>query len=956
MLIMKRYRVISKLIMAFMIFGIITSFCDRITLHAAFEQVVRVGYYESSNLQHGTEEQTPKNGYAYEYLRKLGSYTGWVYEYEYGTFDELSARLKEGSIDLILARESDAIINDSSIERSNSSIYSDSVNVYKKRGNSDILNGYISSLYSRSVGVLAGSVYYTKLMSFITNYCFYCYVVEYETTEELYEALMNEEIDLMVAPERGDFNYGELSPVLEVGEEDYYFCISNRQRLLMRELNKAMVALENELPFFKKELVNKYFLKRESVLEHTDEEVSWLTTHKSIRIGFLDNYMPYSSYLEKDGQTVTGLIKNLIDRIQEDVAEYRVSLKAVGYPDISALIGALQQDEIDAIFPIYQNEWYSELSGFRISEAVTQPMVVMMFSGRYDEETLHSIAVAGDNPLQYPLAVLNYSESELTAFDSLDACVDAIQKSDSMFTIMNRYKANDYVKTYGERTLSFVPISEDVFFCFAVKNTSSGLLSVLNHMIRGLDDAEMNIALQSYSYVEKKTNLKDLIEENSVTFTITALLIITLMLAGFALYFVSNLRRRREMEASQHALSTAKQQVENALQVAENASRAKSSFLFNMSHDIRTPMNAIIGFAELMERKKLSEQKNSEYVGNIKKAGKYLLELINEVLEMARIENGKIILDETVADLTGLAEDVRVIIEGRYREKNLQVTRDINIIHRRCYCDEVKLKAIIMNILGNAIKYTPNGGSIDINLHELEAVKEDCARVELCIRDSGIGMSREFVPHIFDSFSRERNATESKIVGTGLGMGIVKRYVDMMNGTIEIDSAPGEGTEVRIILDLRIAREDAIVRTQEKPTVENSFKGMRILLAEDNDMNREIAEELLGEYGFEVDTVADGVECVSRVVQMPADYYQLILMDVQMPNMNGWEATKAIREISDPIKSGIPVIALTANVFDSDRKRALETGMDGFIGKPIVISSLIEEIARVSSESIPTAE
>jgi len=945
---MRKCKTIGKIAAVLLVMGILLPFFKRENAGAAFEQLVRVGYYESEGLQKGDSDADPKSGYAYEYMRRIASYTGWRYEYEYGSFEELRYKLESGEIDLLMVPESDGLIDQKSIEHSDSSFFSDTINIYKKRGNSDILNGYISSLYSRNIGVLEDSLYYTRLMNFITQYGFTCRVQLFNDNASMYEALMNDQIELLVVPEHGDIDFSKISPVLEIGDEEYYFCVSNKQRLLAREMNRAMVSIDNETPYFTRELTAKYSLKNKSGFEHSEDEIKWFSNHKSIRIGFLDDYMPYSSYEDEEKQRVTGLIKDIVERISASTADYNLKIETLGYADLLSMITALKNGDIDAIFPIYQNEWYSELNGFRISDAVVEPNVVMLFSGRYEEDKLKRVAVAGDNPLQDPISVLYYPESERVSFSSLDECAEAIGKND-MFTLMDRYKANEYIKLYGERNISLIPINEDIFFSFAVRNSETGLLSVLNHIIRDLNVSDVNLALQSYSYVEKRASFKDLVQDNSLTFVMTAFAVITLISAGFILYIVSNVKRRKEMEASQRAISEAKQQVEDALSLAQQASEAKSSFLFNMSHDIRTPMNAIIGFAELIERKKLSAEKSAEYITNIKKAGKYLLELINEVLEMARIENGKIVLDESVSDLVSLSEDVRMIIESRYREKELTVTRDIKIKNKNCYCDEVKLKAIIINILGNAIKYTPKGGSIDIKVHELEAAKEGYAKLELCISDTGIGMSKEFVPHIFESFSRERNATESKIVGTGLGMGIVKKYVDLMQGSIDVDSELGKGTAVTLTLELRLAEEEKADDNSEAIIEGKAFAGMRILLAEDNEMNREIAEEILSEYGFLVETAVDGVECISKIMQKPSDYYQLILMDVQMPNMNGWDTTRAIRKLDDKVKAGIPVIALTANVFDSDRKQAFEIGMNGFIGKPIVIPSLVEEIARVKA-------
>lgn len=392
------------------------------------------------------------------------------------------------------------------------------------------------------------------------------------------------------------------------------------------------------------------------------------------------------------------------------------------------------------------------------------------------------------------------------------------------------------------------------------------------------------------------------------------------------------------------------EELANALAAAQQANQAKSSFLFNMSHDIRTPMNAILGFANLMEKHIDEKDKSIEYIHNIQTSGDHLLGLINNVLEMARIESGNTTLDEEAMDVLEFANEVAVVFDGEYKNKNLTINRNIQLTHHNLMCDRVKGHQILLNLISNAIKYTPNGGHIDINVDELESDTEGVARIRCIVADSGIGMSKEFLPHLFDSFSREKTVTENKIVGTGLGMGIVKKLVEMMNGTIDVDSEQGKGTTITVIVNLRIAPSNDIAADNVVVTDDASqmnFEGKRVLLAEDNIINASIAMDILEDAGFQVEHAQDGIICVDMYQKAEAGYYDIILMDIQMPNMDGYKATKFIRRMDDKEKANIPIFAMTANAFEEDRANAMEAGMNEHVAKPINVNQLMTLLAKV---------
>ena len=389
-------------------------------------------------------------------------------------------------------------------------------------------------------------------------------------------------------------------------------------------------------------------------------------------------------------------------------------------------------------------------------------------------------------------------------------------------------------------------------------------------------------------------------------------------------------------------------ELEEAYNKSQSASKAKSSFLFNMSHDIRTPMNAILGFADLIEKHLDEKDKCKMYLQKLKSSSSFLLSLINNVLDMARIESGQTEIVESVWDVNNFVSDLVSVFESSIKEKNLKFIKFMDIKHENVYCDATRLRQIYLNIISNAVKYTPNGGEIKLIIKEIESDKEGYARFQTIVSDTGIGMSKEFLPHIFEEFSREKTTTESRVVGTGLGMPIVKTLVTLMHGTIEVESEQGVGTKFTVTLDHRIARKEEIKVEEEEIKDKDivSYKGKRILLAEDNELNTEIAVTILEEAGFIVEHAENGQVCVDMIKNAKIGYYDLVLMDIQMPVMDGYKATETIRAINNP-RCDIPIIAMTANAFDEDKRKAFVIGMDGHIAKPINIPQLLETISKV---------
>ena len=389
-------------------------------------------------------------------------------------------------------------------------------------------------------------------------------------------------------------------------------------------------------------------------------------------------------------------------------------------------------------------------------------------------------------------------------------------------------------------------------------------------------------------------------------------------------------------------------ELEKAVLEAKNANEAKTRFLFNMSHDIRTPMNAIIGFSELLEKHIDEKDKAIDYLGKIKSSSNFLLSLINYVLEMARIESGKLVLKKEVGCVTELIESLTDVFEPGVKKKFITYSCETDIQHKYVIGDETKVREIFINIIGNSVKYTPEGGKISVSVKEEPFEKENYIAYRIIVEDNGIGMSKEYLPHIFEEFSREHTSTESKVTGTGLGLPIVKSLIDMMGGTIEVESQLGCGTKMNVVLPFELASEKQILeeKQKEKEKISDSILGKRVLLAEDNELNAEIAMTVLKENGLKAERAANGKQCMEMLKKMPEDYYDMILMDIQMPEMDGYEATKRIRNLDDA-RADIPIVAMTANAFEEDRQKALESGMNAHVSKPVDMNMLFKVMAQI---------
>ena len=567
---------------------------------------------------------------------------------------------------------------------------------------------------------------------------------------------------------------------------------------------------------------------------------------------------------------------------------------------------------------------------------------------KFDENKVYTVAVPKEKYALKQHIAFSYPEWKLVDCDSLDNAADMVIQEKADCFLMGASQALIYDNSQNFKS---VPLTKTMEACFTVREGEGSLLSILNKTIKAMPSDMLTSALAIYDSTADKVTFSDFIKDNLLVFLATVGFL-ALSIIGIILVLLRK-ARKAEAVAKLAAKDTKKlnDKLEIALKKAEDASLAKTRFLNNMSHDIRTPMNAILGYAQLMEEelKEKDLPETSDHLEKLQQSGNLLLSIINNVLDMARIESGKRESDENYGRIEDIRQTLFEIFGDEAKKKNIALHYTINVEHEHILTDTTKVKEIFVNILSNAIKYTPPGGSVMINVDELVCDESGYMMVRTRVSDTGIGMSQDYLTKIFDAFTRERNTTKSKITGSGLGMSIVKRYVDLLGGTIDVESEPGKGSTFIVTLKHRIADESYYVKKHDEGsgTASKILEGRNILLAEDNDLNAEIAEAILERAGLKTERVEDGIQCVNKITKMPVGTYDMILMDIQMPRMDGYKATQAIRHLPDKDKACIPIVAMTANAFEEDKRDAVAAGMNGHIAKPIQIDKLLSMLAEV---------
>ena len=908
------------------------------------QRIIRVGSFEDTF--NYVDKNGVRRGFGYELMQALAGYAGWKFEYVKCDWSNCFDKLENGEIDIM----GDISYTD---ERAQKMLFPDEPMgeekyiLYADLSDTDIGTSDFKSMDGKRVGVLMGTEPEIMLTEWENKNGIHTKHVNVNSDDDVEKKLANHEIDCFVSLEESIWSEQGISSVTTIGKSGIYFVINKERSDIKTELDWAMRQLDQDSPFFKADLYKKYFTL-DYCQSLTGGEKSWLEEHDGIRIGFLSNDAAVFSLDEETGK-LTGMLAEYFSYAKDCLGNQTLEFNIQEYDDYDEMLQALQEREIDMIFYAGRNPYFAEKNGYTLTNtAWTYSLMAVTDEEKFDENKVYTVAVPREKYALKQHIAFSYPQWKLIDCDSLDDAADRVIHEKADCFLMGASQALIYDNSQNFKS---IPLTKTMEACFAVRSGEGTLLSILNKTLKAMPSDMLTSALAIYDSTADKVTFLDFVKDNMLAFFV-ATGFFALSIIGIILVLLKK-ARKAESVAKLAANDTQKlnNKLEIALKKAEAASLAKTCFLNNMSHDIRTPMNAILGYAQLMEdelkEKELPE--TSEHLEKLQQSGKLLLSIINNVLDMARIESGKMEIDENYGRIEEIRQTLFEIFDDEAKKKNIALHYTINVEHEHVLTDTIKVKEIFVNILSNALKYTPAGGSVMMNVAELPCDESGYMIVRTRVSDTGIGMSADYQTRIFEAFTREQNTTKSKIAGSGLGMSIVKKYVELLGGTITVESELGKGSTFTVTLKHRIADANYYVKkhVESSGTGSEVLEGRNILLAEDNDLNAEIAEAILERAGLKIERVEDGIQCVNRITKMPAGTYDIILMDIQMPKMDGYKATQAIRNLPDKDKARIPIIAMTANAFEEDKREAIAAGMDGHIAKPIQVDKLLSMLAEM---------
>ena len=903
-------------------------------------KLVRVGSFEDTF--NYCNEKGARKGYGYELLETLSGYTGWQFEYVTCDWSDCFEKLENGEIDIMGGisytedRAEEMLFSDEPMGEEKYYLYAD-------LSRADISASDFKILDGKKIGVVMGTEPEVMLTEWEEKHGIKTQHVNISNNEDVKQKLANHEIDCFVSLEESYWAELGISTITRVGKSSIYYVLNKDRPDLKEELDNAMHALDEEAPFYTADLCKKYFsLDYKPIL--TGEEKAWLRKHGAIRMGFLTSDSGVSTYDPATGE-ITGTITDYIQFAADCLGNQELEFQLVGYDDKEAELNALKSGEIDMIFHFDQSpNLAEEYRVARTNTTWTANMMVVTNQQLFTENKVNRVAVPQNKISLTRYIAFYYPQWEIVDCDTQEDAIKLVKDGQADCFVTGVSSEEKYSKNHGFYS---VPLPNPANSCFAVKSGNRSLLSILNKTIKAMPANMLTSSLAMHKSSARKVTLSDFIKDNFFM----VLLVSSIAVAAVLLTILKLLRKARKAEAAAKKAANDTQELNAKLQVAvenaESANRAKSTFLFNMSHDIRTPMNAIIGYADLASRHLDDPAKLEKYMENIQVCGQNLLMLLNNVLDLARIENDKTEMEYSVSDVDKDFRNCIAMFRNQADSKGQTLTVTTHLLHPYVYVDIPHLTEVCTNLVSNAVKYTGAGGTICCDITQKPGEKEGWCDTVVTVADNGIGMSQEFQKHIFEPFERERTSTVSKVEGSGIGMGIVKKLVGLMGGTVAVESKIGVGSTFTVTIPCRIASEDETQAKREtNPSDQKCLCGTRILLTEDNDLNAEIATELLQEEGCTVDRAKDGVECVDMLEKAANGTYQLILMDIQMPVMNGYDAAKKIRRMDDPQKANIPIIAMTANAFTEDRQAALDAGMNDHIAKPINMNVLVPTLRK----------
>ena len=904
------------------------------------EKIIRVGAL-GDTFNYVTEKGMRK-GYSYELLETLAGYTGWKFEYVACNWTDCFEKLQNGEIDIL----GDIAYTE---ERTDRMLFSDvpmgveKYYLYADFSSDDISSTDFKTLNGKRIGVLIGAKPEVMLKEWELKNKLKTIHVNIESKEDALAKLENGEIDCFVSLDGSFWVDKNVSIITRIGKSNIYFAINKDHPEIKKDLELAMRQLEEDRPFYLSDLYKQYFSSDYTPVL-SSEEKSWLKEHGAIRMGFLANDVG-ASVIDPSSGKVTGAITDYIQYAVECLGKQDLTFTLMGYDSYEEEIEALKKNEIDMIFHFNQHPNAMEKYHFACTNTTwTYNLIAVTNKPHFNENDENRVAISKDNMSFREHIEYYYPHWKILEYDTDKEMAEAVNSGEADFFITGVTLASKYSR---DPSFYSVPLLYSEKAAFAVNNGNKNLLTILNKTLNAMPNNMLTSSLAMYENNSRKITLGDYIKHNllkvSIVSVVTVLSVMTVILVL--------LRKARKAEAIATRAAIHTQELNEKLQVAvekaESANNAKSTFLFNMSHDIRTPMNAIIGYADLASRHIDDTERLKKYMKNIQSCGQNLLSLLNDVLDLARIENNKTEMEYVISDIGADFETWVMMFLNQAEEKKQTINKTKHLLYPYVYVDVSHLSEIFINIISNAIKYTNTGGVINCDISQTPGKKNGWCDVIITVKDNGIGMSDQFLKHIYEPFERERNSTISRIEGSGIGMGIVKRLVELMDGSVDVQSKIGEGSAFTVTIPCKIASKEESIAKRDKGTHDKaSLVGARILVVEDNDINAEIATELLEEEGCIIERACNGVECFDMLEKADDLHYAMILMDIQMPVMNGYEATTKIRRMKNQSKAQIPIIAMTANAFTEDKQMALDVGMNDHVSKPIDMNILVPIMMR----------
>jgi len=1036
-------------------------------------KTLRVGYYESEDFQEGASDGEYKYGYAYEYYRKLSEYTGWNYEYVYGTYGELYQLLLRGEIDLLAgvsySLDQSLYISYPELPMGRESYY------LIKHDSEKTLSSDPSSLSGKLIGVLDTSIEII-LKDYLSKHHVEANVVTFRDYETMFASFDSEELDAMVT--QGDVVYGKdhAETFASIGTADYYLCVSRSSSDILGSLNDAQTQLFSDEPDYINALRMKYYPVNASKQSMSNSEKQWLGTHIRLKIGYLNNYLPYSD-TDSDG-TVTGIIKDLAPTMMAKLGVSDKEIVYTGFDSYDDMIKAVVKGEVDAVFPVGGGLYYSEENGITESEPVISSSTELVYKNKYSDEKLRYFAVNKNNRMQYYYVRTNYPNADITLYDSIEDCLDAVLKGKVGCTTLNGIRANDILRNSRYEDLSLLQLSKTDDRSFGVKIGNEGMLKLLNRGISLVGDEYTQTLAFKYANRLYEYTFLDMLRDKMWIVVSSAVIILLLV---FFLVIRALIRSRRllaekekageelakkntELQNSHSQLSDAdkmisaagfgiwrierskigyktrmflnsnsadlfgfdrigqspeeiydnwhsriaqsdisaveeaftrmlggiftevtyswdhpdrgmifvrvggvvrtvdetqdifrgydcdvtrivrsdieeKQALTNALAVAENSNRAKNLYLSNMSHDIRTPMNSIINYTEIAATNIDDREQVSECLSRITVSSCHLLSLINDVLDLSRMENEKIRIHESRVHLPDIIRDLKAMIKSTAASKQIDLQIDVkDLTCEDILIDKLRLSQVLLNLLSNAVKFSPTEGKVIFSIFETRTEDPDIASLEFHVKDNGVGMNDDQKNSLFYTTDNNGLLSENTLHNMGYGMAIAQNIVEAMGGKISVVSKEGEGAEFIVSLECRKCGGPL-----EDDRIE-MLKGLRVLVADDDTGTCLSVSSLLREHGMRTDWTNYGKEALIRAKEAlnSGDRFGAYIIDWMMSDLNGIETVRRLREF---VGEDVPVVIISAHDWTDIEKEALEAGVTAFCAKPLFISELIDVFA-----------